>query len=706
MRLAGYGAKSWARLKSIAGSVAWPRRLIAGLVASLAAVLLLDALFPPPLTRAHVNSVLVTDRHGKPLRAFSAPDGRWRFAVRLEDIDPAFIDALVRVEDKRFWSHHGTDWLGMVRAAAGSASAGRIVSGGSTITMQTARMLEPRERNVGSKLVEMWRANQLERRFTKDEILELYLTLTPYGGNLEGVRAASWSYFGHEADRLSSDEIALLIALPQSPEVRRPDRRPEQAKRARDGVAAKLARYGIFPAAEAEEVAALPVPPRRLDFPAQAWHGADAVLSSGPREDVRSTLDAGLQAELERIALTRAEAEGADVQISAIVVHIPTRAVRALVGSASRDRAGGWIDLTNRSRSPGSTLKPFIYGLAFDDGIASPDSRVEDVPRTFAGYQPENFDRMFRGDVRISDALQHSLNIPAVLMLERIGAERFSAQLAMAGARPRYSGAASHDAGLALALGGAGLTARELAILYAALGDGGIAKPLIWRAGEERASHEDPGRRLMGEASAAEILQILKGSPAPIGRMPGSLTRDAPQIAFKTGTSYGFRDAWAAAVSGDHALVVWIGRADGAPRTGVTGRDSALPVLFEMTDRVSHHLRDDGESRARLTTEPLRKGKGAQRNLSENRPPEILFPPEGAELWAGPVNGKPGRPFVLAGRGQGALSWYIDGAPTARDDAGSPIWQPRQPGFYQVTAVDPDGRSTRVRVRVLTENPA
>ena len=679
---------------------------MAGLGAFLAAVLVLDLAFPPPLTRAHINSVLVTDRHGKPLRAFSAPDGRWRFAVSLEEIDPAFVEALVRVEDKRFWNHHGTDWFGMARAAVDSAAAGRVVSGGSTITMQTARMLEPRPRNIGSKLVEIWRANQLERRFTKDEILELYLTLTPYGGNLEGVRAASWSYFGHEADRLSSDEIALLIALPQSPEVRRPDRRPEQAKKSRDWVAAKLTGYGVFPEGEAEEVAALPVPPRRLDFPDRAWHGADAALANGPREDVRSTLDAALQAELERIALTRAESEGVDVQVSAIVVHVPTRAVRALVGSASRDRAGGWIDLTNRARSPGSTLKPFIYGLAFDDGIASADTRVEDLPSTFAGYRPENFDRMFRGDVRVSDALQHSLNIPAVLMLDRIGAERFSAQLAMAGARPRFTGAAGHGAGLALALGGAGLTARELAILYAALGDGGIAKPLVWRVEEERLSYEDPGRRLMSSASASEILRILQGSPAPAGRMPGSLTRDAPQIAFKTGTSYGFRDAWAAAVSGDHVLIVWIGRADGAPRTGATGRDIALPVLFEMADRVSHHLRDDGEARARLTTEPRRKSRGAQRNLSENRPPEILFPPEGAELWAGPVNGQPGRPFVLAGRGTGQLSWFVDGTPTALDDAGSPIWQPRQPGFYQVTAVDAEGRATRVRVRVLTENPA
>jgi len=683
-----------------------PKRLLAGLAALIAAVLLIDVIFPPPLERAGGVSVLVTDRAGKPLRAFPTPDGRWRFGVDLDQIDPDFVDALIRVEDKRFWEHHGTDWLGLFRAAFDSAAAGQIVSGGSTLTMQTARMLEPRPRNAGSKLIEIWRANQLERRLSKREILELYLSLTPYGGNLEGVRAASWSYFGHEADRLSTDEIALLIALPQSPEVRRPDRRPEFAARARDWVAEKLARYGVFSENDVLEVAASAIPARRLDFPDRAWHGADAALASGPREDVRSTLDAALQAELERIALTRAQLEGTDVQVSAIVVHVPTRAVRALVGSASRERAGGWLDLTNRPRSPGSTLKPFIYALAFDDGTASADTRIQDLPSRFAGYQPENFDRMFHGDVRVSDALQHSLNVPAVLMLDRVGAERFSAQLAIAGARPRVSGARGQSAGLAIALGGAGLTARELAVLYSALGDGGVAKPLVWRAEEERASQADPGRRLMGEASAAEILRILQGSPSPAGRMPGRLTQDAPQIAFKTGTSYGYRDAWAAAVSGQHVIIVWVGRADGAPRTGVTGRDIALPILFEMADRAAHHLRDDGDSELRLSAAPLTPSKGALRAFSTERPPEILFPPQGAELWAGTVDGRAPRPFVLAGRGAGTLSWFIDGEPAPLDDAGAAVWRPDQPGFYLVTAVDGTGRSSRVRVRVLTEDPA
>ena len=678
------------------------QRLFVGFFALFFAVVLADRLFPPPLERAGGLSALVTDREGKPLRAFATPDGRWRFAGDLDKIDPEFVEALLRVEDKRFYQHRGTDWMGLSRAAIDSLLAGRIVSGGSTLTMQTARMLEPRPRNVGSKLVEIARAWQLERRLSKDEILSLYLSLTPYGGNLEGVRAASWSYFGHEADKLSNDEIALLIALPQSPEARRPDRHPETAERARNWVAEKLHRYGVFSDGDVEDVASLSVPGRRRDFPDRAWHGTAKALAEGPHEDVRSTLDAGLQAEVERIALTDAVSEGEDVQVSVLVVHVPTRAVRAAVGSATRERPGGWLDLTAQARSPGSTLKPFIYAMAFDDGTAAPDTRVADLPTRFASYQPENFDRMFRGDVRVSDALQHSLNIPAVAMLDRVGPERFAAQLAAAGARPRISGGADHEAGLAIALGGAGLTARELAVLYAALGDGGIAKPLVWRAEEEGPSYETDGKRLVSAESAEEVLDILRKAPTPEGRMPGSLTAHAPQIAFKTGTSYGFRDAWAAGVSGQHVIIVWVGRADGAPRPGKTGHETALPILFEVADRVAQHLQDEGEATMRLTTDRRLRSQGAMRSLEKAGPPQILFPPSEAELWAGPVNGRAPRGFVLAGRGEGKLSWYIDGEPCDTDDAGAPVWKPERPGFYTVTAVDAAGRSNRVRVRVLT----
>ena len=663
--------------------------------------LLLDRIFPPPLKQGETLSALVTDRNGRPLRAFPTSDGRWRFKADLEATDPAFITALLQVEDKRFYHHGGVDWFGMIRATTSSLQAGRIVSGGSTITMQTARLLEPRKRTVGAKLIEMIRATQIEMRLSKREILELYLTLTPYGGNLEGIRAASWAWFGAEPDELTDDQIALLIALPQSPEMRRPDRRPAGARAGRNEIVVKLLRQGFLNEQRAGEVRDASLPTRHA-FPAQAWQAAAKTRREAGTTDARSTIDAALQTDLQAMASRKAEALGPDVQIAMMVVDIRTRAVRASIGSAMRTRAGGWLDLTAQARSPGSTLKPFIYALAFDDGTIGPDTRIADMPKRFASYQPENFDRTFRGDVRVSEALQHSLNVPAVLALDRVGPERFAALLALVGAPPRISGSAMREPGLALALGGAGLTARELVMLYAALGDGGRAKPLVWLAADEEANASRYGRHLVSSSSASTILKILQNGPTPAGRMPGRLTEDAPQIAFKTGTSYGFRDAWAVGVAGDEAIIVWVGRADGAPRPGATGRQTALPILFEVADRAALRLGGQSGSEERLETSQIASAHGAQLNFTRvNAPPEILFPPRGAELWSGPVNGEAARAFVLAGRGDGDLSWYIDGEPCPVDDADEPIWKPERQGFYTITAVDAHGRESRVGVRVI-----
>jgi len=678
----------------------WLKRIAVSLGLGLAAIIVLDQLFPPPIERGRVVSVMVKDRDNRPLRAFPLDNGTWRFAAHLDDIDPVFIDALLEVEDKRFWSHGGTDWVGMVRAVSSSVRAGRIVSGGSTITMQTARLLEPRpNRTVGAKLAEIWRAHQLEWRLSKREILELYLTLTPYGGNLEGIRAASWRYFGRAPDRLSDDQIALLIALPQSPEVRRPDLRPEGARFGRDEIVAKLERLEYLTEHRAQEARAATIPGRRYTFPARAWH-ATANAAGDRTKDVKSTLDSGLQAELEQLAERRVRDLDKHVQVSILVVDIPTRAVRAAVGSSARNRPGGWLDLTAQARSPGSTLKPFIYALAFDDGTAAPSTRIADLPKRFASYQPENFDRLFRGDVRISEALQHSLNVPAVLTLDRIGPQRFAGALTLAGAYPRIAGAARKDPGLALALGGAGLTAQELAVLYAALGDGGVARPLVWNS--DKLSRTTNGYRLMSADSAEKIKKILRDTPTPKGRMPARLSVNAPEVAFKTGTSYGCRDAWAAGVSGEYAIIIWVGRADGAPRPGETGRKAALPILFEVADRAAHHLGDSSTSTPKLSRERTQQARGALANFDgETRPPEILFPPKNAELWAGAVDGSPARPFVFAGRGEGTLRWYVDGTPVMMDAGGMPTWQPSRAGFYRVSAVDPVGRATSVQIRVL-----
>ncbi|MEL7100889.1 MAG: penicillin-binding transpeptidase domain-containing protein, partial [Pseudomonadota bacterium] len=478
---------------------------------------------------------------------------------------------------------------------------------------------------------------------------------------------------------------------------------PQGAAAGRAEIAGKLERLGVLSPMRADEIRLAELPTSRRNFPSSAWHAsATARQFSGPG-DVHSSLDGRLQIELEALIKSRAQALPDDVQISAMVVHIPSRYVRASVGSADRTRPGGWMDLTAQHRSPGSTLKPFIYAMAFDDGIAAPGTVISDLPKRFAAYQPENFDRSFRGDVTVAEALQHSLNVPAVLALAEIGPQRFAANLSLSGARPQLYGRADTDAGLALALGGAGMTARDLAVLYAALGDGGVAKPLCWleggAAGEE--SH-----RLVSTQNAQNILTILSRAPTPSGRMPGRLTERAPDIAFKTGTSYGFRDAWAAGVTGDLAIVVWVGRADGAPRPGETGRSAALPILFEIADRAAHHLETEAARDMASSTPMLRRVSAPQRSFQNAGPPEILFPPANAELWAGDLNGRAAKAFVMSGRGEGALTWYIDGEPTDKDAAGLHLWRPKRAGFYTVSAVDAQGRSSRVRVRVIGLPPA
>jgi len=680
----------------------WWRKAALVVLYVLLPLMAVDFLFPPPLKRFQEVSGVVMDRRGAVLRVFPVDDGKWRMRAHVEELDPDFVSALMAYEDKRFMSHGGVDFAALTRAAGSLVTAGRIVSGGSTITMQTARLLEPRPRNIGAKLIEAFRAWQLERRYTKDEILELYLTLAPYGGNLEGVRAASWAYFGREPDNLSPDQIAMLIALPQSPEARRPDLRPQAAIVARERVLMRLADQGLFQKDLAAESADYPAP-KRGNFPTVAWHAAEEALKrAGDPDNIETTLDLALQKEVEQLAKRAAGSSRDGVQVAIMVVDIASREVRAAAGSSDRAAAGGWIDLTNRPRSPGSTLKPFIYGMAFDDGVASPDTRIADAPRRFATYRPDNFDRTFRGDVTVAQALQHSLNVPAVSALDAVGAQRFAAALSFAGADLSMPLTGDEDAGLAIALGGAGMTVRDVALLYAALGDHGRALPLHWLKSETEAALKTPEKatQIMSAQSARQIVDILGSAPAPEGRMPAMLTQEAPVIAFKTGTSYGFRDAWAAGAGNGHAVVVWIGRADSSPRPGITGRDAALPVLFDVYDAVTRI------TPRRSSGPPLREEiagghtppSALARFERQNAPPQILFPPDGAEVWKDEEHTS----FVLAAEGRGKLAWYVDGKALSRNVAGDAVWRPNDTGFYELFVVDEAGRSAKSRVRIMT----
>ena len=652
----------------------------------------LDAAFPPDLAKAYRSSPVALDRHEAWLRALPVEDGRWRIRADLTRTDPKFVARLLALEDGRFYLHPGIDPISALRAAASAALHGRITSGASTLTMQTARLLEPRPRTLGAKLFQMLRALQLQARLSKQQTLALYLTLAPYGGNLEGVRAASLAYFGHEPETLTDGEQALLIALPQSPEARRPDRHPQRARAARDRVLGRMMRAGLISGPAAEDAAAEPLP-GRAGFPALAWQaaGEQALAAPATEATVVTTLDADLQGRLEPLAAAVARSQGPGAEAAILVVEVKGRAVRASVGSAGRDAAGGWMDMTRALRSPGSALKPFIYGLAIDDGIVAADTQLEDTPRRFADYQPEDFDRVFHGQVTMRDALIHSLNVPAVETLQRLGPQVFEARLTAVGARLVRPNAGYKDAGLALALGGEGISLRDVAMLYAGLADDGLVKPLAWTEADAAERPGDPGRRLMRATSARTILDILRDGPPPKGRAPDALTRTTP-MAFKTGTSYGFRDAVAVGVAGGYVIAVWTGRADGGARPDLTGRDAALPLLFDVADQVG------GTTRAPPPVAP-RAAPPALRTLERDHGPRLIFPPDGATVVAEGF-GPSARGFELAAGGTG-LSWYVDGAPVPPDPvSGKPIWRPASPGFYRISVIDAGGRSVTSHVRV------
>lgn len=671
------------------------------LVAAFGLLIALDLVLAPPLHRAGELSLEIVDRNGEPLYGFLTEEGRWRFETSLDDIDPVFVERLIAIEDKRFRHHPGIDPFAVFRASASALRSGQITSGASTITMQTARLLEPRPRTLPSKAIEMVRALQIERRLSKNEILELYLTLAPYGGNLEGVRAASLAYFGKEPKYLSNAEQALLLALPQAPEARRPDLRRTAAKSARSSLLAKLARIDLIDASMLDEADSDPLPTSRHAFETMAYHAAYGLsLSAEKGERLRgrftSSLDKSLQREAEALIRRYAATFDDGATASALVIENQTNQVRALVGSSGVEAPGGWIDLTAATRSPGSTLKPFIYALAFEDGLAGPSTIIDDMPRSFGGYSPENFDKTFRGEVRVREALQHSLNVPAVRMLDRFGAPKFDAVLSAAGVNLRQPKRATSETGLAIALGGAGVKARDIAVLYAGLANGGKVSPLIWAADGE--AGKSSAYQLISPQTAQRVSDILAAAPSLEGRAPAVLSRSAVSVAFKTGTSYGFRDAWAAGHGGGYTIVVWTGRADGAPRPGQTGRRVAAPILFDLFDLAARLGDASGGTVQPDSDDDEAPAVMARLDGSEVRKPEIVFPRDGVELFVGDTK----RGFSLAARGgHEGYRWYVNGQTlSAEATSGRFVWSPTEPGFYEVTVLDENGGSATAKVRV------
>ena len=684
------------------------RTRLALLAASLAGICMLAALGwiyslgPAPLGKDLEFSKSVLDRNGRLLRAYATSDGRWRLPATVADVDPRLFDILFAYEDKRFRAHHGVDVLALGRAAAQLVASGHIRSGGSTLTMQLARLLEPRrERTLSAKLHQIVRAIEIERALTKDEVLSLYLDLAPYGGNIEGIRAASLSYFGKEPRHLSLAEAALLVALPQSPELRRPDRLPEAARAARDRVLDRFAATGAVPADEIALAKAEPEPRARHPMPLLAPHAADAAVAVTPdTREVRLTIDAELQNNLEGLARERtrtlAATLGPDISLAILVADNATGEVLAHVGSPAYfdDRRAGQVDMTQALRSPGSTLKPFIYGLGFEDGFIHPETLIEDRPVSYGAYAPKDFDFSFRGTVTVREALQFSLNVPAVAVLDRVGPSRLAARLAQAGASLTLP---DGDApGLAIGLGGAGIKLSDLVTLYAGIARLGSVLPLA----ERLATTAPQARRLMGPVAAYYVSNILLGSPPPENGVAG-------RIAFKTGTSYGYRDAWAVGFDGKHTIGIWVGRPDGAPVPGLVGREAAAPILFDAFPRIGGTLapllrRPTGvivTSNAKLPP-PLRQYQPGRLAGETARPLHIIFPPDGARLDLSSTGGKPDPVALKVSGAVAPLTVLVDGVPVADEGRGSLFFNPEGPGFSRVTVVDASGASDSVVVRV------
>ena len=654
----------------------------------------LDRAFPPPLDPP-ATATEVVGRDGSLLRALATPEGAWRFKVSLDDVDPRFVEMLVAYEDKRFFEHSGVDPLAFVRAAVQLAGNGRIVSGGSTITMQLARLMEPRaERSLAAKLRQMARALQLERRLSKREILERYLTLAPYGGNLEGIRAASLAWYGKEPKRLGLGEAALLVSLPQLPERRRPDRHPEAAEAARDRVLERMVSAGLIEPAEAMRARDHAAPAARRALPFLAAHAAELALRENPGEGrVALTLDRRAQEGLERVAREAAQRLGPRLSVAMVLADAQTGDILAEVGSAGffDEARFGWIDMTRAVRSPGSTLKPFIYGLAFEEGMVAQETIIADRPSNFSGYRPRNFDLAYQGDVSVRTALQMSLNVPAVHLLDAVGPARLTSRLRHAGvelALPR-----GEAPGLAIALGGAGVSLRDLVRLYTGLANRGLSTEISDRPGPRSAA------ALLDPRAAWQVADMLAGVAPPEGASQRG-------IAYKTGTSYGYRDAWSVGFDGRHVLGVWVGRPDGAAVPGLSGYATAAPILFDAFARSGIGVAalprpPAGATRTARADLPvtLRRFSSGRETPDDARvaepAPQIVFPPQGARVELG-------EEMKLALKLQGGRApfrWLANGRPLdglSRRRTAS--WQPDGAGFSTLTVIDAAGRTASVGV--------
>jgi penicillin-binding protein 1C len=592
------------------------------LVAVLA--LALDRLFPLPLAPQYSPLVLAAD--GTVLHAYLNPTQKWRMKTELPEITPALQTAIIEKEDRYFRYHFGVNPVAIAQAAGRNIFRKGRTTGASTITMQVARLLEPKERTFGNKLLEMLRATQLEAHLSKPEILQLYLNLVPYGSNLEGVKSAALLYFQQPPHYLSLAQTVTLAIIPNRPGGLVLGKNNDRILQERNRWLRYFGQEKLFPKQDIADALLEPLDARRHAAPTLAPHLARRLVRAHPGTAlIYSTLRPATQAKAEDLARNYVRRLGTlgISQASVLVVNNRTHAVEAYVGSADfQDAAAlGQVDGVQAIRSPGSTLKPLLYGLALDRGLLTPKTVLPDVPTNFQGFRPENFDKHCLGEVTMERALTYSLNIPAVRLLSEVGVPSFTSTLRQAGFRQ-----VARDAprlGLSTILGGCGATLEELTGLYSTLANGGIyvpvaltsrgpsppglpskkeGEPTVKRTNNKKASGSPSflerglggevrpaGTRLLTPAAAYLLTDILAQRTRPDLPVDAASSRHLPRIAWKTGTSYGRRDAWSIGYNKDYTIGVWVGNFSGQGSPALTGADVASPLLFDLFNALAYN---------------------------------------------------------------------------------------------------------------------
>lgn len=648
-------------------------------------------------SEAQRRSRLVAASDGKILWGFLAADEKWRLSIAEADVDPQYLSMLIAYEDQRFRNHRGIDAAALIRAALQTLRHGRALSGGSTLTMQVVRLLEPKPRSLVAKLDQIFKAIKLERSATKDEILNLYLTLAPFGGNIEGIRATSLQYFGKEPRHLSLSEAALLVALPQAPEQRRPDIHVDAARTGRDRILAALSRRQVVDGKRATLAMREPVSAAGRSFLNSAPHLAMLLRRTAALDDGEITptlIDSEFQQQVELIAAHAIKSWDSAVNIAILVLRNRDSSVAAYVGGVDLSvERRGFVDLVQAVRSPGSTLKPFIYGMAFEKLIVHPDTIVTDQPIEVAGYSPENADGRFSGDLTIRQALIRSRNTTAVLLLDQLGADALLGRFRSAG-RPLHLPTSDSRAGLAIALGGVGVSLEQLTWFYTVFPNGGILHALRYRP-------SDPALTLgpfMAPTAARAVADILADVPAPPGYARQLSAGGGRRIGFKTGTSYGFRDAWAIGFDRLHTIGVWVGRADGAAHFGSYGATAAAPILMQVFERLPVPHDDvgfDGTGLGALTSYrdlPQRLIRFTGSADDDRGYLRIAFPGDGSTVQVDrSADGAANLPLTAVG-GTPPYFWTLSGAVQPPSPLTVYNWSVTGRGQFEISVMDASGK--------------